>query len=137
MMITQAVREARTKQDIFLLLTAYLQATRLADELRKLSRHITSLPLTGLDDVSERIKGLFSQLGMASRGLDDGSRLVIKEALYVFAEALVRLRWLETAQQGEGGYASQSNARRDCFAESSGTDDMETVHDAGAPRCRC
>jgi hypothetical protein len=126
MMITQAVREARTEQDIYLLLTAYVQATRLGDELRKLSRHATSLPLTGLDDVKERIQGLFAELGVASRGLDDGSRLVIKEALYVFGEALMRLQWLETAQQRQG-FASQSNTRRDWLEESSGTDHMESM----------
>jgi hypothetical protein len=126
MMITQAVREARTEQDIYLLLTAYVQATRLGDELRKLSRHATSLPLTGLDDVKERIQGLFAELGVASRGLDDGSRLVIKEALYVFGEALMRLQWLETAQQRQG-FASQSTTRRDWLEESSGTDHMESM----------
>lgn len=133
MMITQAVREARTEQDIYLLLTAYVQATRLADELRKLSRHVTSLPLTGLDDVKERIQGLFSELGMASRGLDDGSRLMIKEALYVFGEALIRLKWLETAQPDQGS-ASQSNTRRDWLEESPGVDHSESVRHAGMPR---
>jgi hypothetical protein len=112
MMITQAVREARTERDIYLLLTAYVQATRLGDELKKLSRYATSLPLTGLDDLRERIQGLFTELGVASRGLDDGSRLVIKEALYVFGEALMRLKCLEAAQRDEGS-ACQSNTRRD------------------------
>jgi hypothetical protein len=126
MIITQAVREARTEQDIYLLLTAYVQATRLGDEVRKLSRHVTSLPLTGLDDVRERIQGLFIELGVASRGLDDGSRLVIKEALYVFGEASMRLKWLETAQRDQG-FASQSNTRRDWLEESSGTDYVDSI----------
>jgi len=125
-MITQAVREARTEQDIYLLLTAYVQATRLADELRKLSGHIMSLPLTGLDDVRERIQGLFFELGMASGGLDDGSRLMIREALYVFGEALLRLKWLETAQRDQGP-ASQSNVPRGWLEESSGTDRLENA----------
>jgi hypothetical protein len=128
MMITQAVREARTEQDIYLLLTAYVQATRLGDELKKLSRHATGLPLTGLDDVRERIQGLFTELGVASRGLDDGSRLVIKEALYVFGEALMRLKWLETAQPDQG-FACQSNSRRDRLEEGSGTDHMESMYE--------
>ena len=94
MMITQAVREAGTEQDIYLLLTAYVQATRLGDELKKLSRHATSLPLTGLDDVKERIQGLFTELGVASRGLDDGSRLVIKEAPRQGGEqTYLRIHW--------------------------------------------
>ena len=129
-MITQAVREARTEQDIHMLLTAYVHATRLGDELKMLSRHLTSLPLTGVDDVRERIQGLFTELGVASRGLNDGSRLVIKEALYVFGAALKRLKSLEAAQRNEGS-TSQSNTRRDRLKESSGAGHMESVHHGG------
>ena len=80
MIITQAVREAGTEQEIYLLLTAYVRATRLGGELGSRSTHLTRLPLTGRDDVRGRIEGLFTELGVASRGLDDESRVVIKEA---------------------------------------------------------
>jgi hypothetical protein len=94
------------------LLTAYVKATRLGSELRSRPTELTRLPLTGRDDVRGRIEGLFTELGVASRGLDDDSRVVIKEALYVFGEALLRLKWLDSTQRPEG-VASQSN----CGAE--------------------
>ena len=100
--ILQAVREARTEQEICLLLTAYVKATRIGDEVNCLSQHMTSLPLAGPDDVIGRIQGLFAGLGAASRRLDDASRTVIKEALYVFCEASLRLSGLHRAQQCEG-----------------------------------
>jgi hypothetical protein len=92
MKIAHAVREAGTEQEIYVLLTAYIKAARLGEEMSSLSQHMTSLPLAGPDDVRGRIEGLFTALGLASKSLDDGSRVVLKEALYVFGEALMRLK---------------------------------------------
>ncbi len=100
--IHQAVREAGTEQEIYLLLTAYVKATRIGDEMKRLSEHMTNLPLTGPEDVRRRIQGLFAGLGDASRRLDDISRTAIKEALYLFCEALLRLNGLHAAQRGDG-----------------------------------
>ena len=99
--IHQAVREARTDQEIYLLLTAYVRATRIGDEMSRLSEQMTSLPLAGPDDVRGRIQSLFVGLGMASRRLDDRSRTTIKEALYVFCEASMRLNGLHGANAEE------------------------------------
>jgi hypothetical protein len=85
-----------------LLLTAYVKATRLGTELKGRPIQLTRLPLADRDDVRARIEGLFTELGMASRGLDDDSRLVIKEALYVFGEALFRLKRLESTRRPDG-----------------------------------
>ena len=100
--IHQAVREARTEQEIYLLLAAYVKATRIGDEMNRLTQHMTSLPLAGPDDVRGRIQGLFVGLGMASRCLDDVSRTAIKEALYVFCEASMRLHGLHGPLSEEG-----------------------------------
>jgi hypothetical protein len=100
--IHQAVREASTEQEIYLLLTAYVKATRIGDEMNRLSQQMTSLPLAGSDDVRGRIQGLFAGLGTASRRLDDVSRTAIKEALYVFCEASLRLNGLHGALAEEG-----------------------------------
>jgi hypothetical protein len=100
--IHQAVREARTEQEIYLLLAAYVKATRIGDEMNRLSQQMTSLPLAGPDDVRGRIQGLFAGLGTASRRLDDVSRTAIKEALYVFCEASMRLHGLRGALSEEG-----------------------------------
>ena len=110
MKIAHAVREAGTEQEIYLLLTAYIKATRLGDEMSSLSQHMTSLPLAGPDDVRGRIEGLFTALGLASKSLDDSSRVVLKEALYVFGEALIRLKWLEMRAQRTDGCPCESSA---------------------------
>jgi hypothetical protein len=100
--IHQAVREARTEQEIYLLLTAYVKATRIGEEMNRVSQQMTSLPLAGPDDVRGRIQGLFVGLGTASRRLDDVSRTAIKEALCVFCEASMRLNGLHGALSEEG-----------------------------------
>jgi len=100
--IHEAVREAGSEQEIYLLLTAYVKATRIGDAMNQLSDHMTSLQLTGPDDVRGLIQGLFAGLGTASRRLDDLSRTAIKEALYVFCEASLRLNGLHAAQPAEG-----------------------------------
>ena len=104
MRIAQAVREASTEQEIYLLLTAYVKGTRLGAEMSSLSQYMRSMPLAGPDDVRGRIEGLFTALGLASKSLDDSSRFALKEALYVFGEALARLKWIEMrARQPDGG----------------------------------
>jgi hypothetical protein len=110
MKIAQAVREASTEQEVYLLLTAYIKGTRLGAEMSSLSQHIRTLPLAGPDDVRGRIEGLFAALGLASKNLDDSSRLALKEALYVFGEALIRLKWIEKRAQRPEGCPGQSNA---------------------------
>jgi len=113
MKIAHAVREAGTEQEIYVLLTAYIKAARLGEEMSSLSQHMTSLPLAGPDDVRGRIEGLFTALGLASKSLDDGSRVVLKEALYVFGEALMRLKWLESkAQRSEERPANRTHSTR-------------------------
>jgi hypothetical protein len=97
MMIIQAVREAGTPEEIYLLLTAYVRGTRLGDELKSVPRQLTALPLSDPDDV-KAMHGLFNELGTASKGLDDVSRTMIKEALYVFTEGLKRLLWLNNTR---------------------------------------
>ncbi|HTS52560.1 MAG TPA: hypothetical protein VMH26_04740 [Burkholderiales bacterium] len=108
MIITQAVREAGTEREVYLLLTAYVKATRLGGQLKSPPTELTRLPLTGRDDVRARTEALFAELGLASRGLDDDSRVVIKEALYVFGEALFRLKSLDGSQR-PSGVSSQSD----------------------------
>lgn len=114
-MMTQAVREARTEEEIYLLLTAYIKATRLGAGMGSLLQQMTSLPLAGPDDVRGRIQGLFAGLGAASRGLDDSSRVAIKEALYVFCEAWIRLSWLARTQR-TGGPVARSTDPAELFS---------------------
>jgi hypothetical protein len=101
MIITQAVREANTEQQIYLLLTAYVRATGAGDGPEAVLRRLVGSPLSSSDDLKRQIERLFAALGMASKSLDDDSRVIIKEALYVSSEALTRLGCLNGARQGE------------------------------------
>ena len=94
-MITEVIREAETEHEVYFLLTAYVEAVRFGDKLNCLSESMTSLPLTGIDDVSERFDKLIGELDVASRRLDDKTCEVIKEALYIFGAGLNHLRSLE------------------------------------------
>lgn len=95
MVITDVIREADTEHEIYFLLTAYLEAVRFGDKLNFLSEHLTSLPLTGLDDVVGRSTKLIAELDGAPQRLDDKERVVVKETLEVFGTALSRLWLLE------------------------------------------
>jgi hypothetical protein len=102
MMIAQAVRRAGSEHEIYALLTAYVQVTGLRDELRSFSSHATSLTSTDPDILREKVQTLFTKLDAASTELNDASRLIVREALYVFGEALTRLKSLGETPRNAG-----------------------------------
>ena len=93
--IAHSVREANTPREVYLLLAAYLEVVRCRGELIDPFREIATAPLAGTEDVKERTLQLFFMLQAVSRSLDDGSRVAVKEALYVFGAVLDRLNSLE------------------------------------------
>ena len=93
-MITRFIREASGDKEVYLLLAAYVEATRLHAKVSSHSRRATDTPLDGPDVVKRWIEALFLELSAASTGLDDNFRGVVKDALYVFGEALMRLEVL-------------------------------------------
>jgi len=95
MMINDIIRESATEHEVYFLLTSYVEAVRFGDKLQCLSESMLNLPLTGMDDVSERFEKLIVELDAASRRLDDGTCVLIKEALQVFGAATSRLRRLD------------------------------------------
>lgn len=90
MKITDAIFNADTKEEVFSLLTYYLDALRFGDNTNKLPEALTELPLAGADDVRRRIRKLITELDAASKRLDDRACLVIKEALAIFLAAIHR-----------------------------------------------
>jgi len=90
-MITRLIREASSEQEIVLLLAAYVDATRLHAKLGSRATRETASTTNGIDVVKRWVGALFDELSAASTGLDDTARVVVKEALYVFGEALARL----------------------------------------------
>lgn len=118
-MITRLIREAGSEQEIFLLLAAYVEATRLHAKVRNRLTRGTGAPLGGLDVVKKWIEALFYELGAASTGLDDSSRMVVKEALYVFGEALMRLEAVSangTELLDAGLHSGEANDTRETYA---------------------
>ncbi len=90
-MITHAIREASSAQEVYVLLTTYLNGAQLSSELMRGSQEITAMQVVGMDDVKGCTLRLFSALQSVSESLDDNSRVAVKEALYVFGTALDRL----------------------------------------------
>jgi hypothetical protein len=115
MMITNIIREANTEPEVYFLLTAYIESIQFGDKLNCLSEHLTSLPLTGLDDVRQRSVKLVTELDVASKRLDDKVCVVIKEALEVFGTALSRLELLGQGLRPQC-LTPQSNLRLNSFA---------------------
>lgn len=97
--VTHAIREASSSQEVYVLLTTYLNGAPLVGELMRLSREIVAMNLTGMDDMQVCTVRLFSALHNVSKSLDDISRVAVKEALYVFGSALDRLGSYENGHQ--------------------------------------
>jgi hypothetical protein len=95
-MITRLIREASSEQEIYLLLAAYVEATQLHAKVSNRSGHGANTPASGLDVIKKWMLDLFAELSAASTGLDGSSRVAVKEGLYVFGEALVRLETLDS-----------------------------------------
>ena len=102
MTIATIIREAKTEQEIYFLLTAYIEAVQFADRLNCLSENLTRLPLSGLEELRQRSVKLVAELDAASKRLDDSVCTVIKEALEVFGVALTRLESYERLSQPNG-----------------------------------
>lgn len=94
-MIADVIRKAETEHEVFVLLTAYIEAVRFCDKLHYLPDDITRLPLDGAMDVRTRFEQLILELDAASRRLDDRSCLVIREAVHIFGTALSRFELLD------------------------------------------
>ena len=108
-MIADVIREAKTKHEIYFLLTAYVEAVRFCDKLNCTSEHITRLPINGVADVRARFEKLMIELDAASKRLDDKSCEVIHEAVHVFGAVLNRLQLLdEEHYQSSAGMAAQA-----------------------------
>jgi hypothetical protein len=95
MMITQAIRDANSSREVYLLLSTHLEAVRLGGQMMDPFREIATAPLVSMEDVKQRTLQLFFMLQAVSKSLDDNSRGAVKEALYVFSVVLDRLKSLE------------------------------------------
>jgi hypothetical protein len=94
MMIIHAIRQSENEHEVYHLLTAYMEATRLIEQPFGLGERAEGSPVNCMEVVRQYLEDLFGALQIASTSLDDHARVVIKEALYVFGAALEHLGWL-------------------------------------------
>ena len=87
MMIIDAIREASTEQEVYFLLTCYVDAVRYCDKLCNLPGPMRDLPFTGMDDLKARVEALKFRF--------TENLLIINEALAIFGAALDRLYSLD------------------------------------------
>ena len=90
MLITDVLHEAHDEHEIYFLLTSYVEAVRYCDPLHHLPEAVTELPFASAEDVSARIEKL-KVLHGSLEVPGDGVRLVVAEALGIFAAAARRL----------------------------------------------
>jgi len=112
MVITQAIHEADNEQEVYELLSEYLSAVRLDDKAHQALALITNSPIIGMVAVMQVIQGLVVALAAASRRLDDRSRLLIKDVLYVFCTAFDHLVLLRRVPRESGRTAQPHAVRR-------------------------
>jgi hypothetical protein len=89
--IADAIRNTDTQQNIYVLLTGYLEVMQGYERRKILPEYVTRLPISGRADVMARFKKLVAGLDLASKRLDDEACVVIKDALVVFSTAFDRL----------------------------------------------
>lgn len=103
-MIADLIREARTEQEIFHLLNAYIEAAGCDGKSSYLPDDMATLP-SCVNDVMQRCFKLMEALDVSSKRLDDEACLALKEALHVYGNALNRLKSLEREKHRSlGGY---------------------------------
>lgn len=98
MLIVDVIREADNEHEIYFLLTAYVEAVRYCDPLHHLPEIVRELPFNGVEDVNVRAESLRAILE-SSEAPDDKIRLVLAEALGIFAVARHRLETLREEYQ--------------------------------------
>ena len=93
-MFADFIREAKNEQEVFFLLTSYVESVRYGDQLNLGPETVTRIPLGDNDRVREQGQQLAAELNKASATQNENACLVIAEALPVFNAALDRLEAL-------------------------------------------
>jgi hypothetical protein len=100
-MFSDKIRSAGTEQEIYLLLTSYIEAVWLSDKSHGcIPAELTRLPLNGVADVRERFNRLMLELDGASKRLDDDACAHVREGVHIFSFALNRLSMFNVQRCG-------------------------------------
>jgi len=95
MTLTDAIRAASTRHEIYFLLTSYVEAVRYCDKLCYLPAPMRDLPIMGMDDLKARVEELKLKFGEPSTMPDSKDLMIIRETLGIFGAALGRLYSLD------------------------------------------
>jgi hypothetical protein len=121
MLIDDAIRNAESDHQIYSLLAAYIEALQFGVNCPE---QLTDLPVIGLNDVRTRFRQLIVELDNASTHIED-KRPLMKQALYIYGEALCRLRLLDEERNRsigrrvpEHGMSDVHNAAPESFGSS-------------------
>jgi hypothetical protein len=98
MEIINIIRDANSTDEIYSLLTAYIEALQHCDKGESMTPQLVALPINGKADLQARSEQLFVELDVASRRLDDNACIVIKEARAIFTAALYCIRRLDKSR---------------------------------------
>ena len=91
MTIDDAIRNAESDRQIYILLATYIESFQIGAGCPE---QPANLPAVGLDDVRARFRQLIMELDNASTHMNDKGP-VIKDALYIYDAALCRLQSLD------------------------------------------
>jgi hypothetical protein len=91
MMIDDAIRNSEFDHQIFSLFAAYIESVQSGVGCLE---QLTNQPITGLNDLRARFRQLMLELDQKSTHAGDKSP-VMKQALYIYGEALSRLQFLD------------------------------------------
>jgi hypothetical protein len=95
LLIADAIKTAQTEHVVYFLLTAYVEMLGYYDPPRSaLPPRVQRLPVAGIRDVSDRLRGLRETLDSNVRNSPD-VRVILHEAVDLFDTAQRRLRALD------------------------------------------
>ena len=95
MVLTEAIKSARTEHVVYFLLAAYVETLDYFDPLRSsLPQSVKKLPIEGLADVVERLGAVRAAI-LERTPCETRARLLFMEAVDVFTAASQRLRTLQ------------------------------------------
>jgi|GEM_PF-1567422 len=96
-MIHSAIRNSDSDQQIYSLFAGYLET--LQSGANRIG-HMATQPITGINDLRARFRQLMIELDATSSNAEDKSS-VMKQALYIYGEALIRLHSLNEKKNNE------------------------------------
>jgi hypothetical protein len=99
MMIAKAIRTSQSEAAVRFLLTAYLENLSRFEPPSRLPEPVLRLPLTGYEDVRDRMLALIKELLAPRESVDETDSDVLIDALRVFGATVYRLTMLQPREE--------------------------------------